>query len=91
VLGGVLETRRLYHNRYVDERRYVEERIRPNPRFYNVEISERSNGGVVLSGTVATDAVLADLRSKVTDAIGATRAEAATRSVRALKSGIGSE
>lgn len=54
VIGIVAKERWTYHQRYLYESRIVAPILQQDPSFANLEISEVSNGGINLSGTVPT-------------------------------------
>jgi hypothetical protein len=54
VIGELNATSQLYHQRYLEERAAIEPAVSNDPAFKSVEIHERSDGGIVLRGSVAT-------------------------------------
>jgi hypothetical protein len=81
LIGGVAAERNLYHNRYPEERSTCAPAIESDPAFKTVEISERSDGGIWLSGSVPTDADKKRLQELLTRSIGASRASATIEGV----------
>jgi hypothetical protein len=81
IIGAISGQVQLYRDRYAEERRYVEPILKGNPSFSGVEINQRSNGGVWLSGGVASVADKGRLRSELIRAVGEARADDAIRAV----------
>jgi hypothetical protein len=81
ILGAVAGERGRYHARYREEREAVVPAIEKDPAFKAVEIEEKSDGGIELSGSVPTPADRKRLEEIVMRAIGETRANYATRGV----------
>lgn len=75
VLGALLESRNLYHNRYLEEQAILAPVMDKDPAFASIDINERSNGGVYLHGKVPTPHDLERLRIAVTHAVGEPRAK----------------
>ena len=74
LLGG---ERGAYHRRYLQERAAVEPALAGDPAFAEVQVGERSDGGVYLLGEVPTPADMERLGAVVTHAIGERRAKVA--------------
>jgi hypothetical protein len=81
IAGALVGERDTYQSRYLEERGYVEPQLKGQPAFAKVDIRERSNGGIWLSGRVSTASDLETLRSVLRRAIGERRAEEAIRTV----------
>ncbi len=77
VTGGVIGWGRsnlqMYHNRFEEERSFVAPIIADNPAFANVQICERSNGGIYLLGEVDSQEDLELLRNQMLKALGELR------------------
>jgi hypothetical protein len=81
LIGAVAAERNLYHKRYLEERIACAPAIESDPAFKAVTISERSDGGIWLSGSVPTDADKKRLQELLTRSIGASRASATIEGV----------
>lgn len=74
-VGAVVGELSGYHRRYLDERDQILPKLMADPAWNAVTIHERSNGGIWLSGEVATSADHDRLRALVTRQLGELRAK----------------
>jgi hypothetical protein len=81
LIGGVAADRNLYHKRYLEERGAFAPLIESDPAFKAVTISERSDGGIWVSGSVPTDADKKRLHELLTRSIGTSHGSATLENV----------
>ena len=70
LIGLLAGERGAYHRRYLEERALVAPLLAADPAFGNIEILERSDGGIDLSGQVDTPADRDRLRELMVQSIG---------------------
>lgn len=74
VIGLVVGERGAYHRRYQEERKLITPVIASETAFEQIEVEERSDGGIYLIGEVSNAAALKQLRELVVRVLGETRA-----------------
>lgn len=71
--GMIAGNRQVYHSRYLEEREVVAPLLAADPAFVNIELCERSSGGIYLVGQVPTAADFERLRLQVARTVGERR------------------
>jgi hypothetical protein len=83
IIGTLLGQGSLYYRRYLEEQEILSPILASDPAFSGVEINERSDGGVYLTGDLPTPPDLARLRERIIRAVGETRSKDVMRGVSA--------
>jgi hypothetical protein len=81
LIGAVAADRSTYHKRYLEERSAFAPLIESDLAFKAVTISERSDGGIWVSGSVPTDAEKKRLYELLTRSIGTSHGSATLEDV----------
>jgi hypothetical protein len=74
-LGAIVAERGTYHRRYLEEKKLIAPVLAQDPAFVGIELRERSNGGVSITGRVPTREDKERLHAALLKAVGEVRAK----------------